>query len=107
MNELEAKRKALAAESEVYRETLKLEFQTLLLCGLKARRKLTIFKALPFLSLAGPLLVKPRTGWPRLLSVALLGWKIYRKLTSITGGLASPRKSAHPQPQDRSPAAHT
>jgi len=105
MNELEAKRKALVAESEVYRETLKLEFQALRLCGLKAR-KASFFKVLPLLSMAGPLLMGRDRSWPRLLSAALLGWRMYRKIAAIAGRFTSTRRTSRPQPQDRSPAAN-
>ena len=106
---LEAKRKALAAESEVYRQTLKLEIQNLRLCGLEAKRKASIFKALPLLSLAAPLagsfLGKNRRSWSRLLSAAVVGWKIYLKVASVIGGFAlTNRPGRRPQAQD--PLAH-
>ena len=43
MNELEAKKRALVAESEVYRETLKLEVHNLRLYVSRTKQKLTGF----------------------------------------------------------------
>ena len=41
MSKFEAKKKLLVAESEVYRELLKLEFQTFKIYGKRAKRRLT------------------------------------------------------------------
>jgi hypothetical protein len=58
MKELEARKRALIAEAEVYRETLKLQAQTLRIYALATQRKMfTPSPANPLLLLvAGPLL---------------------------------------------------
>ena len=49
MSKFEAKKKLLAAESEVYRQLLKLEIQTFKVYGMRTKRRLTsIGSSVPF-----------------------------------------------------------
>src|SRR5215471_8600129 len=88
IEQIEAKKKALLAESEVYRQTLQLEIQNLRVYGQRTGSR---FKHFSGLFLVMPLLVSVtsmlskkfrrgrRPGWRRLLSTALMGWRFYRK----------------------------
>lgn len=94
MNELEKRKKLLIAESEVYRQTLKLELQNLRIYTLKTHRKLTSFNvanpllifglpvAASFLGrrLMGLFLGRRRKRAPGLGALALLGWQFYQRL---------------------------
>jgi hypothetical protein len=89
MSKFEAKKKMLAAESEVYRELLKLEFQTLKIYGQRTKRKLTspgtyaplVMSGLPLL---GDLFGK-KSGLKRIGSLVLLGWKTYQRFAPMFG----------------------
>jgi hypothetical protein len=108
MNKLETKRKLLAAESEVYRQLLKLEIQTFKVYGTRAKRRLTSFAAyLPLLKwgipIAGGLFRrKKRAGFSlqRLGSLFFLGWKAYRQFSPLLmrskfmGAKAEPAETA-------------
>jgi len=85
------RRKALAEESDIYRETLKIQIQNLRLYGLRARRKFTAFApARSLLMFAGPFLwafVKKRK-FPkvRLLTGAIVAWKVFKAARSLLPG---------------------
>src|SRR5438067_1581931 len=92
LGELQARKAALAAESEVYRQTLRLELQNLRLCALRARKKVSFFgSSAPWLLLTAPLLRswisslfgRRRFGRARLLTRALMTWQMYRRLAPI------------------------
>jgi hypothetical protein len=113
MSELEDKKKALVAESEIYREMLKLEIQNLQLCAIRARRKVSILGASGSLltigaPLAGLLLGKGRRGSVMgIVKAALVGWRLYSKIGPVFGSLFANRKrSAEPRPEERAPAAN-
>ena len=85
MKDLELRKRALAAESEVYRETLKLEVRNLNLYARNTKNKFTRPQTLqPWLWLAAPLtsflIRRRRPKLPRLVSTALLGWQFYNKV---------------------------
>ena len=112
MNELEAKKKALVAESEVYRQTLKLEIQNLRLCAIRAQRKVSLFGvSSSFLMLAAPLagsLFRSRRRHPlkRVLKAAFVGWRLYRKVGPLIGALFSTRnRRPKPRAEHGAPAA--
>ena len=101
VKELEAKRRALAAESEVYRQTLNLEIQNLRMGVLQAKQKLTGFGAIKRLlmlgaPLFGSMLNSRKSSLFRFVSAALMGWRLYGKASSLFGGLF---KSSRPEPQ--------
>ena len=92
LGELQARKAALVAESEVYRQTLRLELQNLRLCVLRARKNASFFSSsAPWLLMSGPLIRawigslfgRRRFGRMRLLTTVLLGWQMYRKLAPI------------------------
>jgi len=113
MNELEARKKALVAESEVYRETLKLEIQNLRLSAIQARRKVSFLgTASSFLMLAAPLagrLFSSERPHPfrRVLKAGFVGWRLYRKIGPLMGTLF-PTRTRKPEPpsEHRTPAAN-
>lgn len=86
MSDLKAKKKMLVAESEVYRELLKLEVRTLKAYGMHTKRRLSSLGSyLPLMMTGIPILTRMlgrrrRRGHPlmRLGSLFLLGWKTYR-----------------------------
>src|SRR2546422_10547813 len=101
MNPLEAKRKALVAESEVYRETLKLECHNLRLYGLRAKQRLTSFgrpNSLLMLAapLAGAIFSRRRSSWLRRAAMAFLSWQLTSRLAPFLVGLFSPRAASAP-----------
>jgi hypothetical protein len=83
MKELEARKRALVAESEVYRESLKLELMNVQVYGARMRRKVASYGALkPLLFLGAPLVGsifsrrrKERRG---LLGTLLTGYRLYQ-----------------------------
>lgn len=87
MSKLAAKKKMLVAESEVYRQLLRLEIQTFRVYGKRTRRRLSsISTYLPLVMSGIPIISglfrKKRGGrFPlkRLGSLFLLGWKAYRQ----------------------------
>ncbi len=97
---LEERKRALAAESEIYRETLKLEVQNLRLYGVHLRRRLDIFRPWRPLAAAAPLLImlyrlglfgrrrnKPRGRGARLFGAALFAWRLFRNYGPMMRGL--------------------
>jgi len=114
MNELEAKKKALVAESEVYRQTLKLEIQNLRLCAIRARRKLTLLEAASSLLMPGaPLaagLLSPGRRSPsfmRYLKIAFMGWRLYRKAAPLIGTFfPGQKRTRESRAENRAPAAN-
>lgn len=90
---MQARKAALVAESEVYRQTLTLEVQNLRLYALRAQKRATAFSssaswlllAAPlFRSVAGSFFTRRRRfGRTRLITTALLFWQMYRRLAPI------------------------
>ena len=101
MSKFETRKKLLVAESEVYRQLLKLELQTFRVYGKRTKRRLTsvsaylpmIMSGLPFLkglftrkkgrSSRGPSL-------KRMGSLLVLGWKAYQRFAPFFGRNKSP-----------------
>ncbi len=92
IKQLEARKRALVAESEVYRQTLKLEVQNLRLYAVRFQRKLGFFSpanplmmALPFglsfLRFRGPRWFQRKRKWrrPGFIGALWLGWRLYRR----------------------------
>jgi hypothetical protein len=106
LKEIEAKKKALAAESELYRQTLKLQIHNLSLRATGMKRRYTLFNSpplmrlLPMISalLGSPvgrmLLPKRRARWLRLATAALIGWQAYRKFAPLVQGFFSRRAAS-------------
>ncbi len=118
LKELEARKKALAAESEVYRQTLKLEARNFWLYGLSAKRKLTQPRFWNPWVLIGPALAgfwlrrrrKRRSSFQRIASGALLGWRLYRKFSPLCHQLftrwTNRRRDAANSSEEQTPAAN-
>src|SRR5262245_5576220 len=103
---LAQRKHALVEESELYRQTLKLQFANLRTSGTGLRRRFGLLKALGVISLAAPLVgpllgiragerrekeKKKARGWRRALGGVALGWRIYRGLGPWLAQLA-PRR---------------
>jgi hypothetical protein len=101
MSKFEERKKLLVAESEVYRELLKLEFQTFKIYGLRAKRKLSspasylplVMSGLPML---GNLFRRKRgSSFKKVVSLVFLGWKTYQRFAPIFGrGKSATRSGA-------------
>jgi len=95
---LEARRKALAQESDVYRETLKLQIQNLQLYGTRARQRFNFFRpSSPWMMLIGPLLGafmrRRQSSKIRLVSIAIFAWKLLQKGRSLLPAIFSRRRA--------------
>ena len=85
LSDIDAKKKALIAEAEVYRQTLKLEIQNLRLCTARAKKTFTSFSVSnPMLVLGATLLgsiLKSRKSFQlRATTAVFLGWQLYQKI---------------------------
>lgn len=108
MSKLATKKKMLVAESEVYRQLLKLEIQTFKVYGTRTRRRLSsITTYLPLVISGIPIFSrlfrkKRSAGFSlqRLGSLFLLGWKAYRQFSPLlsrqrfTGTKGEPAETA-------------
>jgi len=99
MNPLEAKKRALVAESEVLRETLKLELQNLRLYGVRTKEKFTSLgkpnRLLVLLApMAGMLLRRRRSSLVRRLVMGLLSYQLSNRLLPFLSGLFSAKRSS-------------
>jgi hypothetical protein len=87
VSDLDKRKKLLIAEAEVYRQTLKLEFQNLRIYGLKQKRKLTSFGGgNPLLAFGMPMLtslIARRRKARRWGALAFIGWQLYSRLGSF------------------------
>ena len=89
MSKFETRKKLLVAESEVYRQLLKMEIQTLQVYAKRTRRKMTsVSSYLPLLTSSLPILTamfarrKGRSSGSslkRMASLVMLGWKTYQR----------------------------
>ena len=101
MSKFDAKKKLLIAESEVYRQLLKLELQTLKIYTQRTQRRLTSLSTyLPFLKplatrwFAGEKSKSPASSAKRISSLFLLGWKAYQRFSPYFGHkTSSPQES--------------
>ncbi len=91
MSKFETRKKMLVAESEVYRQLLKLEIQTFKVYGMRTKRRLTSFSAYAPLILSGlPILTglfrkKRGISMGKLGSLFLIGWKAYKQFAPLFG----------------------
>jgi len=99
MSDLESRRKALAAEAEVYRQTLKLEIQNVKLYARQNRRRYTSIRpGNPLFAAAAPILATllQRTRPVRkvsMLSKILLGWQMFSRVTPMLPGIIAALRS--------------
>jgi hypothetical protein len=103
VKELEARRRALAAESEVYRETLEQELRNLGSVALSARQRFARVRAFnPLFILGMPAAgyvfrkmfdrkkkVRKKSQMSRTISTLILGWKLYQKVAPVWQALVS------------------
>ena len=93
MSELEKRKRMLVAESEVYRQTLKLELHNLRICTLRNKRRLTSFgrsnPLLTMLPMLGAFFAarRRRFSWKQLTAFALMGLQLYNRLAPFCRGL--------------------
>ncbi len=96
VKELEARKRALAAESEVYRQTLKFEARSIQLYTVYFKRRFLQARAVIPLLMLGlpasgyffrkmfipkkPFARKKRSSLARFITAAVFGWKMYQKL---------------------------
>ncbi len=122
LKELKAKRLALVAENEVYRESLRFQARNLKLCIAGVRKHAVpgtaspLGRFLPMLRtfLASPLsrlvLSKRRARWLRLATSAWMAWQVYRRLSPLLQRLfshpTSYEESAPQTPEEKTPAAN-
>jgi hypothetical protein len=106
MSDIKAKKQMLVAESEVYRQLLKLEIQTFKVYGMRTRRRLTSFNAyFPYVLSGVPILTrlfrgrKKKGGFSlaRLASLLVLGWKTYKQIAPIFGKAKFAMRRSRPQ----------
>lgn len=93
--ELDARKKVLVAECEIYRQTLSLELHNLHLYSVSVRRKLSPLRWIqPAVAVAAPLLGlwfgsrrAKAERMPGLLGKVLLGWRLYQKYGHLVRNL--------------------
>ena len=105
MSKFETRKKLLVAESEVYRELLKMELETFKVYAKRTRRRLTFVSSYLTLVTSGlPILAalfarkKARSSGSslnRMASLVMLGWKSYQRF----GGFFNRAKYPMPQPE--------
>lgn len=94
MNDLEARRRALAAEADIYRHTLTLELNNVRLYAEQMRQRVSPFTLLrkyrPLLALLPPILgfllkrkiqtrkARRRRGWMRVIPVSAMGMQAFK-----------------------------
>jgi hypothetical protein len=90
MSKFAEKKKLLAAESEVYRQLLKLELQTFKVYGIRTKRRLTSFSSyapllMSSLPLVSGLFGRKAGGFSlkRIGSLVFLGWKTYQRFSPL------------------------
>jgi hypothetical protein len=104
---LEKRKKLLVAESEVYRELLKLELHNVRIATLVAKKKLTSMSSQnPFVAMGAPMAFslfrrKRRFDWRQLAGMALEGWQLYQAWR----GSAGPRSARLKTEPEATPAA--
>ena len=111
MSKFESKKKLLVAESEVYRQLLKLELQTFKVYSKRTRRRLTsVSTYLPFVMSGLPFLTgmfgrrkasSSGSSLKRMASLLLLGWKTYQRF----GPLLARKTFAARKPESTKTAA--
>jgi hypothetical protein len=93
MSDVESRRKALAAEAEVYRQTLKLEIQNIKLYARQNRRRYTAIRpSNPLFAAAAPVLAALlRRTRPvkklNMLSKILIGWQMFSRFAPFIPGV--------------------
>jgi hypothetical protein len=96
MSDLETRKRMLVAESEVYRELLKLQIHNLRIDGIRARKRFKIFRIFsPLLMMSLPMAgslfkaKRRRFTWKRIGALAFVAWRFYQKVGAVLGGFAA------------------
>ncbi len=102
---LTARKQALVAESELYRQALGIEIDHLKLASVRIKRNVGFLRLLKPILLLAPLAgsligrrsPKPETpaltGWRKWWGAALLGWRLYRRAAPVMAHFISQRNS--------------
>lgn len=95
--QMEAHKRALVAESEAYRETLRLDLAQLQLHATQLRRRFQLVALVPTALALLPVLMrlfrpgqpqgKPKAGVAGFLSAALAGWRLARRFGPVVSSL--------------------
>ena len=106
MSELRARKRMLVSESDIYRETLRLEVHNLRVYGAGLKRKFSALGALkPLLLVAAGMFGPPlgrsfvrrrRRNWLRPLLTSLLSWKVYRQVAPLVRAFMNRSREAGP-----------
>src|SRR5579871_2141251 len=104
MSDFRARKKMLIAESEVYRQLLKLEIQTFKIYGTRAKRRMTSVTAyMPWIVGGLPILTRlfkkrrpERFSLKRLTSLLLFGWKAYQQFAPLLARAGFGREKNEP-----------
>jgi hypothetical protein len=125
VKQLQAKKRALVAESDVYRQSLMVEIRNLQLYGARMRQRFTALTSSPLFIFLAPLagsLLRMRFGSglpfmrrrgrrrPSLIRTLLISLKLFRRMAPLLGGLLA-RQMARGQPaaeraEEEAPAAN-
>lgn len=110
IRELEDKKRALAEECDLYRQTLALEVQNLKMQAVLTKRRFTSLSASPLWAFLPQLLssfskgkTRKSSKW-RMLSTALAMWQVYRKFRGFISLFSRVRRT-HTAEEERVPAA--
>jgi hypothetical protein len=101
MSKFAEKKKLLAAESEVYRQLLKLELQTFKVYGVRTKRRLTsVGNYVPLLMSSLPVLsslFRRKGGFSlkRIGSLVFLGWKTYQRFSPMFGKFSGGKRESN------------
>lgn len=99
MNKFEQRKKLLVAESEVYRQLLKMELQTFKVYAVRTKKRLTSVSTLvplafSSLSIAGGMFGrKRRFSLKKMLSLLFFGWKTYQRFSPMFSARSSGKSS--------------
>jgi hypothetical protein len=111
VKELEAKKRALVEESDLYRQTLRFEVHNLRLHAMWTKRRMTALTFSPLWTLVPPFLNsflskrKRRSSKWRIFSTALAVWQLYRKFSGFLPSLFSRFRRAEAREEERASAA--
>jgi hypothetical protein len=101
INELEARKRALAEESDLYRQTLRFEIHNLRLHAMSMKRRATWLTLTPLWPLLPTLIKtfvqrkqKQRSSKWRIFSAALAGWQLYQKISRFVPAIFSRSRRA-------------
>ena len=121
IEELQARKRALVTESEICRETLKVELHNLLLYGSSFRKRFEkVRSAGPWFLLAVPIIAPllgflfhkkksephPSSGIKGKIATALVGLRLFRKYSPMVSSLVSHFMSKRRSAEDRTPASN-